>query len=53
MLRYFIYVFSMICRDRCPQRSVRKAAKSIAENLPIEVKFSDGTLRTAFPTSGL
>ncbi len=21
-----------------------------AENLPIEVKFSDGTLRTAFPT---
>ena len=44
-------------RERCPQRSDREAAQFCtaesqknAENSPIEVEFSDGTLRTAFPT---
>ena len=43
-------------RERCPQRSEREAQHNLhrnmknVENLPIEVKFSDGTLGTAFPT---
>ena len=49
--------FAALCRERCPQRSDREAAQFCtaasqkdAENSPIEVEFSDGTLRTAFPT---
>ena len=42
-------------RERCPQRSEREAqyllhrSMKYAENLPIEVKFSEGTPGTAFP----